>query len=395
MTPTTPTAQSKKLYISLRLKLLAGFTLIFSLVFAGAFYWFLTFATDQALARVKQDLLDTLKGASAGVNGDELVALAAEGKPNASGEAWLAVADADDASIQALTDTATQQFGTPTQNGFSDDPRYIDELNWLQSVHNVEPRAWPYTYVKGDKPNEVIFITDLWSRYDTSKAVPFQWHYISKGASFGGLSGLSLKDDLQPYTDDYGQWISAYMPVQNSKGENVGAIGVDFEASYVNDVRQAILDKIALAFGITYIVLFVLVYAASGALTGPIVKLTNAAERIAEGDYKQDLSHLSSGSTRDEISSMAAAFNVMVGKVYQREQTLIKQVEELKIEIDESKRKKQVSDIVDSEFFVELQAKSREMRRRRATGDFDKEPDAEAGSTEEPSQPPTEPKSAA
>jgi HAMP domain-containing protein len=394
MTQTLSPAETKKLYISLRLKLLAGFTLIFSLVFAGAFYWFLTFATDQALARVKQDLLDTLKGAAAGVNGDELVALAHEGTPNASGQAWLAVADADDASIQALTDKATQDFGTPTQTGFSDDPRYQNELKWLQTVHDLEPRAWPYTYVKGDKPNEVIFITDLWARYDTSKATPFQWHYISKGASFGGLSGLSLKDNLQPYTDSYGNWISAYMPVQNSKGENVGAIGLDFEASYVNDVRQAILDKVVVAFGITYIILFILVYAASGALTGPIIKLTRAAERIAEGDYQQDLSHMSRGNTRDEISTMAASFQVMVDKVYQREQTLIKQVEELKIEIDETKRKSQVSEIVDSEFFVELQAKSRAMRRRRNGEEEPTPPTSAADSSEQP-QPPQEPKSAA
>ena len=54
----------------------------------------------------------------------------------------------------------------------------------------------------------------------------------------------------------------------------------------------------------------------------------------------------------------------MVGKVYQREQTLRRQVEELKIEIDEVKRKKQVSEIVESDFFQDLQAKARRMRSR-------------------------------
>lgn len=323
----------RKFYLNLRLKLLAGFTLIFSVVFAGAFYWFLNFATEQALNRIKQDLLDTLQGAAAGVDGDELLALYQDGQPNAA--------------------------------GFSDDPRYIQQLNWLQQIHDLEPRAWPYTYVKGEAENEVVFIADLWVRYDTNKATPFKDSYISGGSSWRGLAGLSLKDDLNPYTDDFGSWISAYRPVQNAKGENAGAIGVDFEANYVNEVRQAILDKIALAFGLTYLILFVLVYLASGALTGPIMNLTRAAERIAEGDYKQDLSHMTQGAIRDEITSMAEVFTIMVGKVHQREQTLIKQVAELKIEIDDAKRKKQVNEIVDSEFFQELQAKSRAMRQRR------------------------------
>jgi hypothetical protein len=54
----------------------------------------------------------------------------------------------------------------------------------------------------------------------------------------------------------------------------------------------------------------------------------------------------------------------MVGKVYRREQTLRRQVEELRIEIDEVKRKKQVSEIVGTDFFQDLQAKARSMRRR-------------------------------
>jgi len=322
------------LLIGLRLKVLAGFTLIFSVVFAGAFYWFLGFATEQALNRIKQDLLDTLNGAAAGVDGDELVALYTDGQPNA--------------------------------DGFSDDPRYLHQIDWLQQIHDLEPRAWPYTYVKGIEQNEVIFIADLWVRYDTDKAAPFKYSYISGGSSYLGLSELSLKDDLQPYVDEFGSWISAYMPVKNSQGELVGAIGVDFEANYVNQVRQAILDKVVLAFGVTYGVLFVLVYIASGILTRPIITLTRAAERIGEGDYKQDLSHLAHVRLPDEISTLAHVFTIMVGKVYQREQTLIQQVQELRIEIDETKRKKQVSEIVDSEFFQELQDKSRAMRRRRA-----------------------------
>ena len=52
----------------------------------------------------------------------------------------------------------------------------------------------------------------------------------------------------------------------------------------------------------------------------------------------------------------------MADKVRQREQSLKRQVEALKIEIDETKRKKQVSEIADSDFFRELQAKARDMR---------------------------------
>jgi hypothetical protein len=46
-----------------------------------------------------------------------------------------------------------------------------------------------------------------------------------------------------------------------------------------------------------------------------------------------------------------------------------KDVAQLRIEIDQSKRDKQVGEIVDSEFFQELKTKATTMRRRRSAGD--------------------------
>ena len=40
--------KNKVFFISLRIKLLIGFTLLFTVVFAVAFYWFYQFSTDLA-----------------------------------------------------------------------------------------------------------------------------------------------------------------------------------------------------------------------------------------------------------------------------------------------------------------------------------------------------------
>lgn len=71
------------------------------------------------------------------------------------------------------------------------------------------------------------------------------------------------------------------------------------------------------------------------------------------------------GKIKDEISQLAHDFAIMVGKVYMREQALRRQVQELKIEIDESKRSHQVSEIVETDFFKDLQARANNMRVRR------------------------------
>jgi regulator of replication initiation timing len=61
---------------------------------------------------------------------------------------------------------------------------------------------------------------------------------------------------------------------------------------------------------------------------------------------------------------MANTFSVMIEKVSTREQTLRQQVQELKIEINEVKRKAQVDEIVETDFFRNLKVKTDHLRTR-------------------------------
>lgn len=327
----------KTFFVSLRWKLLLGFTLVFSVVFAAAFYWFLTYSTETALEKIRTDLENTVTGAAQSVNTEELLALAQEGVPN--------------------------------EAGFTDDPRFQNQLDWLNTVHQIEPRAWPYIYIPGSEENEIIYVVDLFARYDANRATPFLKHKISKGFSLAGLKELTIRTTdgkFDTYQDEYGSWVSAYTPIRNAQGEIVGAMGMDFAASYVNQVRQAIMDKIFMAFSITYLTLFLLVFLFSRALTSPIRKLTRMAEKISEGDYAQDFSQASNRRISDEIGTLTSVFAVMVDKVHQREQSLRAQVDLLKIEIDDVKRQRQVNEIADTDFFKDLKSKATLMRQRRA-----------------------------
>ncbi|MFN8413467.1 MAG: HAMP domain-containing protein [Anaerolineales bacterium] len=348
-------------FISLQFKLILGFTLIFTLVFASTYYWFYDFANNEAKDQIKRDLYNTIKGATETgilnkddkvqiVNGDEMEGLIKEGVRLAS-------------------------------DGLSDDPRYWNQVQVLCEIRRVEPRASLYTYIKSDKPNEIIFITS-WGACspDSGPFASFREPYdVNVGPNLAGLNqivfqtktGWCVLEDAncEPYiySDKFGSWISAYAPIRNSKGEAVAALGIDFTSTYVNEVRQQILNKIYLAFAVTYIILLVLVYFVSQVLTRPMVGLTRAAEQIGEGNYEVGLKYLneldlSSNKSHDEIGTMERVFRSMIDKVNQREQTLRRQVEELKIVIDESKKNKQVEDIVDSEFFQELKVKAQKMR---------------------------------
>jgi len=96
----------------------------------------------------------------------------------------------------------------------------------------------------------------------------------------------------------------------------------------------------------------------------PILAIADAAAAVEAGDFRAAELDAFSTHTR-ELKQLARVFQNMVRQVYAREEKLKQQVQELKIEIDEVKRKKQVKEIVDTDFFQDLQTKARNIRQQR------------------------------
>ncbi|GAB4158127.1 MAG: hypothetical protein Fur0046_37820 [Cyanobacteria bacterium J069] len=335
----------KQRFWSLRWKLLMGFTLVFSAVFAVVYWWFYNFSTEKAIARLKQDLESTAMGTADGIDAEELLALYKSGNRNAE--------------------------------GFSDDPRYLNQLEWFEITHRISPNVYPYSFILGTPAQnrrigepattgsdlEVVYLVDSLWRFLPERALPFLSADKPSTYSLRAFTeGITVNRDL--YTDEWGSWISAYTPIRDDSGKIVAVLGADIEADHVFEVQQQLRDRILLSFLATYGTLFGLVYLLSGILSYPLKQLTEAAERIGEGDYGQDLTRLSKSATQDEISTLARVFELMVNKVRQREESLKQQVANLKIEIDQVKRRKQVQEIVDTDFFQDLVVKARKLRNR-------------------------------
>jgi two-component system cell cycle response regulator len=68
----------------------------------------------------------------------------------------------------------------------------------------------------------------------------------------------------------------------------------------------------------------------------------------------------------DALGQLARVFQHMAREVYAREQRLKQQVQELRIELDEAKKARQVAEITETEYFRELQARVRELRGARS-----------------------------
>lgn len=371
-------ATGNRRFVSIRWKVLVGFTVLFSIAFAIALIGFTDLAVTAATNQIQADLTQTMEGIAQQVDVEMLLDLAANGEPN--------------------------------EAGFSDDPRFVELLDFLQANKITEPDAWPYLYIPGEEPNQIIAVVDLWARYDPDNSFAFMDVYTTNsGFIILGLTEQTyravdhpLVQDLKNYAnqnfeesnpfiherliglgnwltssnilprrefgtygDQFGRWASGYMPIVDESGNPVAAIGVDFEADYVNEVRNEVSVDVRNAFLIAYPVLLGIMVFITTVFTRPLRDLTAAAERTGEGDYSVDFSNLRDQRMQDEIGVLAGVFEAMVQKVDKREQSLKQQVAQLKIEIDEAKKQSEVEEIVESDFFRDLKSRASDLRTTR------------------------------
>lgn len=344
-------ASRRTVFIGIQARFVLTFTLAFLVVLAVVFFWVRGFVFMLVFDNIKSDLLAIVE--------------------------------------TAATDIDSQGHERLVTQGAMDDADYLDANAKLRSVKYTNPKAaGMYTYVQlSGEPSQIRLIVsaavppgeeanarDLAlsvARFpgclvDPSSRPTLRTAYEPppeiRADFLRGLTEPAVTSDV--YSDAWGTWLSAFAPILDEAGQPVGAVGVDMCVADVIAVQSRVLRTLALVFGGVFVVLAALVYAGAYNLTRPIQKLTIAADRIAQGDYHQDVSKLYGGRLEDEVSKLARVFEWMVSQVREREENLKQQVTELQILIDESRKEQQVQEIVDTDFFRDLREKARDVRSR-------------------------------
>jgi HAMP domain-containing protein len=177
--------------------------------------------------------------------------------------------------------------------------------------------------------------------------------------------GLEQTTDEPPASDEVRSLAVDLHASADAAGAVIGALGVDYSLDYVDDVQSQVQREMFPVLGAAYLFLLALVLVISSAVVRPLRRLTEATGRIAEGEYDLDVASITPTRFPDEMTQLARSFAVMAAKVAQRERTLTRQVQQVRIEIDAARKEESVRDIVESDFFADIAAKGAQMRRRR------------------------------
>ena len=310
---------------TIRLRLLIVFTTLFTIVFLGAAYWFYQYATQKVTDDLRQNLIISASTAAEMISVEE----------------------------------HSQVF----QSGEEGDAQYEHIAAQLRLVRDANPQAESvYTAVRSEgNPTELLFVVS--ASEDVEGRAHLREAYDASNAPEMLLAFDGPIADVEMGADEYGVWLSGYAPILDENGTGIAIVGVDMLADDVLEVQARIRNASLIMFLIAFLVIFVAVFFLSDTITRPLRTIAATAQML-ENDEPVDtetLAPLTRGS--DEVSQLARVFQKMVEQVQARQQQLKQEVARLKIEIDESKRQSQVSEIVDSEFFQELKSKARDIRR--------------------------------
>lgn len=150
-------------------------------------------------------------------------------------------------------------------------------------------------------------------------------------------------------------------------------------AAVFQAARQSFASVMALFAVVFAIALFCLNALLKPLVVQPVQSLAKVSEKLANDDIQSpdDLDAAESRklskvvNRQDELGQLGQVFQNMVNQVIARQQRLRQQIRDLKIEIDESRKAKEVQEIVETDYFQSLQEKAKKIRQRNSEDEAD------------------------
>ena len=114
-------------------------------------------------------------------------------------------------------------------------------------------------------------------------------------------------------SDEWGDYISGYAPIYNSKNEVVAIIGVDFSATFIKSTLRGLVSRIMLFSIVSFILMLGLLLLITKHALKPIDLLTTKVLAMTHTDG--DLTNLLEIDTKDEVELMADGLNEFITKI--------------------------------------------------------------------------------
>jgi adenylate cyclase len=207
--------------------------------------------------------------------------------------------------------SATQINGDALESLNSGDenlPAFIALRDQLYSIEKSSPEIL-YVYLMRKTGDSISFVVDGdYGKVDDAAKIGDVYDTPTPEMIAGFISGNADKEFT---TDQWGEVMSGYAPIHDSKGNIVGIIGIDMSANRVIERQDFIGSIIYLIILIGIIITSLIIGFFSRTMIRDIKSLNNSAARISSGD----MDVLVTIERNDEIGELAGSFSRMVSSL--------------------------------------------------------------------------------
>jgi HAMP domain-containing protein len=258
----------KKIH-SLQIRLIASFVLLIVVIAGGTFFY--TFSeTKKALKETMRDELKAVASAVATqINGDSLSVL---------------------------------KVGDQVRPGF------LKIRDQLLAIRTSNPDV-KFVYTMRNVDGKVSFIVDADFGNKTDAASPGDEYTKINPRLLEGFQKSSADDEFT--LDQWGSVLSGYAPVKDSKGTNIGLVGIDMDSERVIMKQNFIGNTIYVIIGISILLAGVIIGMFSLTIIRDIKKLNYNATEISKGNTNVTVDV----KRNDEIGELAESFSRMVASL--------------------------------------------------------------------------------
>lgn len=166
------------------------------------------------------------------------------------------------------------------------------------------------------------------------------------GFSIGSLDGVDVA--------------AAWSPLAATSWTAVATEPLGAYSAAANAARRDAL----VAAAVVALVVAVLAFGVARRLSRPITVLTDGAVALEQGTTVDEAALASVGRRRDDLGALATRLGDAARESRSREERLQAQVEALRVQIDQTRRRQDVEAIVESDSFADIKARAEQMRRR-------------------------------
>lgn len=186
-----------------------------------------------------------------------------------------------------------------------------EQLNQLREYNGV---LYAYTYFVPEKDGPVEFLVDGMPANDIENA-----GVIGDESSSTLYKHIQKVDEVGSFTSEvfsteFGNYVSGIVPLKTADGEVVAYLGVDIDASYIDDLSSAVARQVApimfITFVIFLIVSLVVIYLYVKRALQPLQTMQEAVVNLADGNIQVAQKTIDSMNLRakNEISQFAISF---------------------------------------------------------------------------------------